>query len=106
MHSYFSSCVRSSFEILSSYYTDEFKKHDGFAFCVLFKFSLYFFRVFVARLLSSIKPGLVKKINRLPTPIAGLVSPILSLSYSFPLILRSNILFQLCKVQKCTPDIV
>lgn len=27
------------------------------------------------RLLSSIKPGLVKKINRLPTPIAGLVSP-------------------------------
>lgn len=26
------------------------------------------------RLLSSIKPGLVKKINRLPTPIAGLVS--------------------------------
>lgn len=26
------------------------------------------------RLLSSIKPGLVKKINRLPTPVAGLVS--------------------------------
>lgn len=26
------------------------------------------------RLLNSIKPGLVKKINRLPTPIAGLVS--------------------------------
>lgn len=30
------------------------------------------------RLLSSIKPSLVKKINRLPTPIAGLVSPLLS----------------------------
>uniref|UniRef100_A0A8B9Z822 Uncharacterized protein n=1 Tax=Buteo japonicus TaxID=224669 RepID=A0A8B9Z822_9AVES len=26
------------------------------------------------RLLNAIKPGLVKKINRLPTPIAGLVS--------------------------------
>lgn len=35
---------------------------------------------FLDRLLSSIKPGLVKKINRLPTPIAGLVS-LLSLLY-------------------------
>lgn len=30
--------------------------------------------IWLIRLLSSIKPGLVKKINRLPTPIAGLVS--------------------------------
>uniref|UniRef100_A0A668AJX8 Calponin-homology (CH) domain-containing protein n=1 Tax=Myripristis murdjan TaxID=586833 RepID=A0A668AJX8_9TELE len=31
--------------------------------------------ILLCELLSSIKPGLVKKINRLPTPIAGLVSP-------------------------------
>lgn len=30
--------------------------------------------VLFSRLLNSIKPGLVRKINRLPTPIAGLVS--------------------------------
>lgn len=30
--------------------------------------------MWLIRLLSSIKPGLVKKINRLQTPIAGLVS--------------------------------
>lgn len=38
----------------------------------LCSFFYIFFCVFL-RLLSSIKPGLVKKINRLPTPIAGLV---------------------------------
>lgn len=32
------------------------------------------FCLFHDRLLNAIKPGLVKKINRLPTPIAGLVS--------------------------------
>uniref|UniRef100_A0A8D2JJ07 Calponin-homology (CH) domain-containing protein n=1 Tax=Varanus komodoensis TaxID=61221 RepID=A0A8D2JJ07_VARKO len=30
--------------------------------------------VLLCELLNSIKPGLIKKINRLPTPIAGLVS--------------------------------
>uniref|UniRef100_A0A8C2Z7A6 Calponin-homology (CH) domain-containing protein n=1 Tax=Cyclopterus lumpus TaxID=8103 RepID=A0A8C2Z7A6_CYCLU len=30
--------------------------------------------ILLCELLSAIKPGLVKKINRLPTPIAGLVS--------------------------------
>ncbi len=37
---------------------------------------VFFLCVSFVRLLSSIKPGLVKKINRLPTPIAGLVSPL------------------------------
>lgn len=40
---------------------------------------------FFHRLLSSIKPALVKKINRLPTPIAGLVSPSCFLFPSFTL---------------------
>ncbi|CAG04663.1 unnamed protein product, partial [Tetraodon nigroviridis] len=35
--------------------------------------------ILLCELLSSIKPGLVKKINRLQTPIAGLVSPFASL---------------------------
>uniref|UniRef100_A0A452SJL5 Calponin-homology (CH) domain-containing protein n=1 Tax=Ursus americanus TaxID=9643 RepID=A0A452SJL5_URSAM len=30
--------------------------------------------ILLCELLNAIKPGLVKKINRLPTPIAGLVS--------------------------------
>uniref|UniRef100_A0A3P9JV92 Calponin-homology (CH) domain-containing protein n=1 Tax=Oryzias latipes TaxID=8090 RepID=A0A3P9JV92_ORYLA len=30
--------------------------------------------IFLCELLSTIKPGLVKKINRLPTPIAGLAT--------------------------------
>lgn len=46
---------------------------NGTTVCV--SWSLCFLPGLPDRLLSSIKPALVKKINRLPTPIAGLVSP-------------------------------
>uniref|UniRef100_A0A3Q4AL51 Calponin-homology (CH) domain-containing protein n=1 Tax=Mola mola TaxID=94237 RepID=A0A3Q4AL51_MOLML len=39
--------------------------------------------ILLCELLSSIRPGLVKKINRLPTPIAGLVSSLPSLIFYF-----------------------
>uniref|UniRef100_A0AAY5EAT1 Calponin-homology (CH) domain-containing protein n=1 Tax=Electrophorus electricus TaxID=8005 RepID=A0AAY5EAT1_ELEEL len=40
--------------------------------------------ILLCELLSSVKPGLVKKINRLPTPVAGLVGiPLFSLQQVF-----------------------
>lgn len=54
-----------------------------------------------SRLLSSIKPGLVKKINRLPTPIAGLVGhwPCFTI-YNWSL---KDLNFELLYVTLCPP---
>ncbi|KAL7886111.1 hypothetical protein AOLI_G00064060 [Acnodon oligacanthus] len=53
--------------------------------------------ILLCELLSSIKPGLVKKINRLPTPVAGLNLPCLHALDASPWSCQLNTFQHLCR---------